>query len=273
MDEVKHSAEDGRNIRAIFCDFDWTLFDHNAGDFNRQGVLGLREAHDRGVKLIINSARTYHSIKGLHTFDLIPFDGFVVANGGACMIDGKTLYADFIPDADRDAILSELDRLGLGYNLIGQYATFIKVTYQEYVTDFYRVFREPYPLDISLYQGESILSIQVFSRQESDPELSALAARYHVTFNRFADTNVEMSAKEFLKSKGVDTIYRYLNLKPEEAMAFGDDLNDISMFNKVKYSVCMGNGKPLAKQAAYYVTDRIEEGGLYKALRHFGVID
>ena len=174
---------------------------------------------------------------------------------------------------DLAAILSELDRLGLGYNLIGQYATFIKVTNQEYVTDFYRVFREPYPLDISLYQGESILSIQVFSRQESDPELSALAARYHVTFNRFADTNVEMSAKEFLKSKGVDTIYRYLNLKPEEAMAFGDDLNDISMFNKVKYSVCMGNGKPLAKQAAYYVTDRIEEGGLYKALRHFGVID
>ena len=56
-------------------------------------------------------------------------------------------------------------------------------------------------------------------------------------------------------------------------MAFGDDLNDISMFHIVKYGVCMGNGKDEAKKEAFYVTDNIENDGLYKALKYFDVIN
>ena len=56
-------------------------------------------------------------------------------------------------------------------------------------------------------------------------------------------------------------------------MAFGDDVNDIPMFNSVKYSVCLGNGKEEAKKHAFYVTDTIENDGLYKALKHFELVD
>ena len=55
-------------------------------------------------------------------------------------------------------------------------------------------------------------------------------------------------------------------------MAFGDDLNDLSMFKLVNYSVCMGNGNEKAKKEAFYVTDNIENGGIYKALKHFNII-
>lgn len=260
-------------IKAIFCDFDWTLFDHKTRSFNQKGVEGLNLAHEKGVKLIIDSARTYHSLKGLNTFNLIPFDGFVVSNGGACMIDGKTLYADFIPDEVAKEMTAWLDEHGFGYNLICQYETFIKVRDRKLVKDFYKVFYEPYPSDISRYDGQRVLTIQVFCYPEHDRELRALCDKYHLLFNRFADTNTEICGREFLKSKGVKTIYDYLGLNRDEAMAFGDDLNDISMFDMVKYGVCMGNGKDEAKKHAFYVTDPIDEDGLYKALKHFGVID
>ena len=37
--------------------------------------------------------------------------------------------------------------------------------------------------------------------------------------------------------------------------------------------VAMGNGSPLAKQAADYVTDDIDDDGWAKACLHFGLID
>ena len=63
-----------------------------------------------------------------------------------------------------------------------------------------------------------------------------------------------------------------LELNKNEAMAFGDDINDIPMFEKVRYGICMGNGKEEAKKEAFFVTDNIENDGLYKALKHFEVI-
>lgn len=259
-------------IKAIFLDFDWTLFDHKTRTFNKKGVEALNKAHEKGVKLIINSARTYYALKGLKTFDLVPFDGYVVTNGGACMIDSKTLYADFIDDAIKNKIITFLDKHHFGYNLITQYNTYIKEVDKNIIKEFYDVFYEPYPLDFSKYQNEKVLAIQIFSRATDDPLLKEMADKYHLIFNRFADTNIELTAKEFLKSTGVKTIYNYLNLKKEEAMAFGDDINDIPMFEMVKYGICLGNGKEEAKKYAYYVTDNIENDGLYNALKHFKVI-
>ena len=260
------------NIKAIFCDFDWTLFDHKIRDFNKLGVKGLNIVHDKGIKLIINSARTYYSLKGLNTFNLIPFDGYVVANGGACIIDNKIIYALYIKDEIKNEIINFLNKNNYSYNLICLYDTFINDINKEIVNEFYQQFYEPYPIHISKYKDESCLSIQIFCREEDDEKLKVLANKYHLYFNRFSNCNVELTSHEFYKSKGVESIFNYLKLDKENAMAFGDDINDISMFDMVKYSVCLGNGNSKAKSHAFYVTDKIENNGLYNALKHFNLI-
>ncbi len=261
------------NIKAIFLDFDWTLFDHKTRCFNERGVEALNEAHGKGIKLIIDSARSYYSLKGLGTFELLPIDGFVVSNGGAAFTREKTLYADFIPDQAKDGFVALLERLGLGYNLITQHDTYIKEVDRALIDSFYQVYYEPYPLPISAYRGERVLAIQVFTLEKEDSVLKREAEHLGLLYNRFAENNVELTAREFLKSKGVKTMYDYLGLKKDEAMAFGDDLNDIPMFGMVKYGICLGNGKEEAKAKAYYVTDTIENDGLAKALVHFGIIE
>lgn len=260
------------SIKAIFLDFDWTLFDHKTRSFNEAGVQALNEAHEKGILLIIDSARTYHSLRGLGTFGKIPFDGFVVSNGGAAFTKEGILYADYMEDDARDDILRYLDGRGIGYNLICLEDTFIKERDQKVIKDFYSVWYEPYPLPIVEWKGERALAIQALMKEEEDPGLVALCRKHGIRFERFADNAVELTATEFLKSKGVQTMYNHLRLKPEEAMAFGDDLNDIPMFRMVKYGICLGNGKEEAKKAAYYVTDAIEKDGLAKALRHFGIV-
>ena len=265
--------ENMEKIRAIFLDFDWTLFDHKSKSFNLKGVEALNLAHHKGIKLIINSARSYYALKELKTFDLIPFDGYVVNNGGATIIDNKILYAYFIADDIKNEIIDYLNKHNYSYNLVTLYNTYIKETGKKIIDEFYSYFYEPYPLDIKEYKGEKVLSIQIFSYEESDPVLKELTSKFNLLYNRFTSTNVELTSKEFLKSEGIKTIYDYLKLSKDEAMAFGDDTNDIPMFQMVKYGICLGNGKDEAKKYAYYVTDNIENNGLFNALKHFNIID
>ena len=97
-------------IKAIFFDFDWTLFDHKTKSFNAKSIKALKKLHKKGVKLIINSARTYYSLKNLHTFDVYSFDGFVVSNGGAAIFNNKVLYFDGFkaPSSSDPSITSQI---------------------------------------------------------------------------------------------------------------------------------------------------------------------
>ncbi|MBQ5852530.1 MAG: HAD hydrolase family protein, partial [Rikenellaceae bacterium] len=75
------------------------------------------------------------------------------------------------------------------------------------------------------------------------------------------------------KQQGVDTMLAYFGISREEAMAFGDGGNDVSMLGHVGWGVAMGNAVDTAKQAAVYVTDTVDNEGICKALQHFGLID
>ena len=56
-------------------------------------------------------------------------------------------------------------------------------------------------------------------------------------------------------------------------MAFGDGENDMDMLRFAGVGVAMGNACDAVKAAADYVTDTVDNDGIEKALRHFGLID
>lgn len=57
-----------------------------------------------------------------------------------------------------------------------------------------------------------------------------------------------------------------------DTIAFGDAKIDIPMFNYCALSVAMASGGDEAKAAADYVTDEVDNDGLYKAFEHLGLI-
>ena len=75
-----------------------------------------------------------------------------------------------------------------------------------------------------------------------------------------------------LLQKGIDEIIRYFGIKLEETMAFGDGGNDITMLRHAAIGVAMGQAKEDVKAAADYVTAPIDEDGISKAMKHFGII-
>ena len=65
----------------------------------------------------------------------------------------------------------------------------------------------------------------------------------------------------------------YTGFSKDELAAFGDDYNDIDMFNLVGHGICMGNGVEEVKKKASWVTTPIEQDGIKNGLIHLGVIE
>ena len=61
-------------------------------------------------------------------------------------------------------------------------------------------------------------------------------------------------------------------LTREQAIAFGDGGNDVTMLQYAGIGVAMGNACAEAKAAADYITEDVTHDGLAHALEHFGLI-
>lgn len=74
------------------------------------------------------------------------------------------------------------------------------------------------------------------------------------------------------KARGIAQALNKLGLDFEDAMAFGDGVNDIEMLQTVGFGVAMGNAHPDVKAAADYVCPAAWEDGIYQGLQHLGLL-
>ena len=74
------------------------------------------------------------------------------------------------------------------------------------------------------------------------------------------------------KDKGIEQMMEHLQAPLEDVVVFGDDYNDLIMFDPRWTSIAMGNACDALKEKASYVTDANVNDGIEKACRHFGWI-
>lgn len=81
--------------------------------------------------------------------------------------------------------------------------------------------------------------------------------------------NLEITHSDAQKGIALSTIAKQLGIDLKDVMALGDNLNDVSMLERVGYSVAMDNAAPEVKTVAKYVTDSNENSGVGKAIKKF----
>ena len=58
-----------------------------------------------------------------------------------------------------------------------------------------------------------------------------------------------------------------LDIKPEETMVFGDQMNDLEMFDQAYYSFAVANAREEVKKAARFQADSNVNRGVLKVLK------
>ena len=74
------------------------------------------------------------------------------------------------------------------------------------------------------------------------------------------------------KRHAIEVLLDYLHADPKDTISFGDAKIDLSMFECCAYNVAMGNGGFEIKEAADYITDDVNEDGLYNAFKYLKLI-
>lgn len=82
----------------------------------------------------------------------------------------------------------------------------------------------------------------------------------------------DLGVKGIDKAYAIELVLKHHNMTKEDAISFGDAKIDLSMFEACGYNVAMGNGGPEIKEAADYITDDINDDGLYNAFKKIGLI-
>ncbi len=253
-------------IKAVFFDIDGTLVSfktHRVPESARKSVRALRE---KGVKVFIASGRRMNSIDNLGDLE---FDGFVTANGSQCQVGDRIIHARYIDRKDVEALAGS--GLSLPWGIVQQEQIYVNTMNREVrkVFDLLR-FRDPVVGPLSgVIDGETIQLLVFMKKGEEGPVMKYLpdceAVRWHPLF-------CDVIPKGSGKNVGIDKMLEYFGIDRSETMAFGDGGNDISMLEHVAVGVAMGNAEKEVKKVASYVTRSVDDNGIEKALRHYGLL-
>lgn len=78
---------------------------------------------------------------------------------------------------------------------------------------------------------------------------------------------------ETSKASGLAKVLEKEGLVPANAMMFGDGPNDMEIFDYVGLKIAMGNAVSELKEKADYITDTVEENGIFNALEKLGMVE
>ena len=256
-------------IKAVFFDIDGTLVSFKTHRVPESTVKALAALRDRGVRVFVASGRHLLSINNLGD---LQFDGYITLNGGYCMVGERVVYKHSIPPEDISSVVRYMEQTEeFPCIFVHEHALYMNYT-NELTKDVFRMLNFPEPPCVSLREaakGEIFQLVAFFTREQEGAIMSVMPCSEATRWNPlFTDVIPRGSSKQV----GVDKIIEYFGIPLEETMAFGDGGNDIPMLRHVGIGVAMGNAEDDVKQVADYVTASVDEDGIEKALRHFGVI-
>ncbi len=262
---MKRKLDD--EIKIIFFDIDHTLFDHQAGHFVTSSFKAMEKLQQKGTKIFLCTARPYRSMMWLGPFARLNFDGFIAVNGGLIAIGNKIIHKDLLEPALINKLVNYAKQRKLTLEIMTTENAFFATEESDISRQFMTNWKETKP-NYKPYRNEEVTSALLFSKDDEGQFLKTLGCYFH----RFCDVGTDIYPHHLQKGEGIDIVLKTLNMTKNNAMAFGDDIADISMFEHVKYGIAMGNAKEECKKKAYFVTKDISKDGVAYALKHFKLI-
>ena len=259
----------------LFFDIDGTIFDDNRHlpDSVRPA---METAHGNGHRLVINTGRTLCNMD--HRLDDFPLDGWIMGCGTRILYQGETLQS--LEYATEETLRLREVFLKLKLPLVWECDTsmyFDPLGAPHPSIAGFREWAEKRGIcrDVSEDDPE-FRAVKMFCFSDSDTiaEMEKETAKAGLPFTaiRRGPEAWEVVPAGYSKGKGMDVLRERLGVDRKDCFAFGDSRNDLTMFEHAGHSIAMGNATDEVKAVCTYVTDRPENDGIEKAMKHFGLI-
>ncbi len=194
-------------------------------------------------------------------------NSFICSNGQYIEIKGKEYYSRYITEQEKLDYLSELENVVWGYmtnddvKIIENESGIEKDIFCEEWMEYSYATKKDY------FNDDVLTIIIIDNKIENYPLISQNNNMY-----LWNNSNFDVMPNDINKGIGIKKLLEKYD-EPVEVFAFGDNFNDVQMFEVADNAICMGNGCDVAKKAADFVTKKASEDGILYALKKYGVIN
>lgn len=255
-------------IKAAFFDVDGTLLSHKTKRVPPSTRAALQKLKAAGIQCIVATGRQIREMQKLPVGD-IAFDGYITLNG-QLLLDGNrnVLFGTPITGKAKEFLVRLYTEKRIPALMVER-----EDVYLNFVDD--RVIRVQEAISSAIpplgaYTGKEIYQVCAYLGEGEEAILQPIAGECVMT--RWDLGGLDIIAKGGGKVTGIRRYLEAHGIAPEETIAFGDGENDMEMLKFAGIGVAMGNAWENVKACADYVTADIDDDGVEKALKHFGLI-
>lgn len=252
----------------FFFDIDGTLTDTATHKIVPSAERTLRALRENGHFVAIATGRVHY--KAAAFADSIDIRDMVCSGGGCLVEDGRIVDNQYLEKEAAKELLRNADRYGIGWILILDDTDKVYMRDLRFLeqagrrTELTEYVLEP---DLDYERLDGIFKIYLAMRKEEEAEHPWINTIGHL---RMGEGYCVWQYDR--KKDGILRMMSHLNADPAHVVVFGDESNDLVMFDPQWFSVAMGNGTEELKRRADYVTEANVDDGIEKACLKFGWI-
>ncbi|TFJ94239.1 HAD family hydrolase [Lentibacillus salicampi] len=257
--------------KLLFLDIDGTILkpDHTYSDKTKQAISTVKK---QGLEIFLATGRPLHEISELA--EDLDIHSFIAYNGAFAIHQGKTIVNEPIPEQNMKQfidIASKNDHELIMYTREKNYFTNLD---RPFISQFIDTFDlkanavfTPEITDKTL--GATVLNVPPEQVHLYEIESNLRLSPVHVNG---AENSYDILRKNVNKGYSVEQILELLDIQREQAIAFGDGMNDKEMLGTVGESFAMGNSHEDLFQYAKHKTASVADDGISTGLKQLGLL-
>jgi Cof subfamily protein (haloacid dehalogenase superfamily) len=259
-------------FKVVFLDIDGTILmpDHTYSNSTKEAIAQIQE---KGIKVFIATGRPLHEIQELA--DELNVDSFIGYNGAYAVYNHENILNERFNKKEITAFLEIAKK--------HHHEMVFYTSNKNYYTSLHHPLVEDFNKNFSLNQNallnedmmDQVLSMNILNLAPSQTNLYQLNENIRLSQvqgegNEHAYDVLRLDVN---KGEAVKKVLRTLNIPKEQAIAFGDGMNDKEMLESVGESFAMGNANPSLFQYAKHKTTSVMESGIYTGLKQLGLVN
>ncbi|WP_334328711.1 Cof-type HAD-IIB family hydrolase [Companilactobacillus sp. HBUAS59699] len=254
--------------RIAFFDIDGTLAGHKTSEDTTilsripdSAKSAIKELRRTGIEPVIATGRNHGMIKDI--LSDLNVESFISNNGRYVVFEGQVISHDTFDKEHLNAVVDYF----LEHDIEFCFETVEKL----------------YIYESSKFKGDGSMGfekipdgtipdniIQLIVMNERDiPETIPVP---DIKMLKVAPNVYDVTMNHSSKAIGIQKILSSMDIDALRTIAFGDEVNDLPMFEKVGFSVAMGDGNPDVQKVADYVTSNVYDDGIWNACKKLELI-
>lgn len=260
------------DYKTLFLDIDGTILkpDHTYSNSTKDAI---NQVQKKGIDVFLATGRPLHEIKELA--QELNVDSLIGYNGAYAVLHNETIVNEPMTKDTINHFIKVCHENGhemVLYTSDNNYFTSLNGSFSK---QFIAIFGLR---DNKIYNdkvSEQILSVTLMNVSPEETELYKLNEDIHLSQVNIEglEHSYDIIQKSVNKGKAIQHILALTNVQKQQAIAFGDGMNDKEMLTAVSEGFAMGNANPDLFAFAKHKTTSAAEDGIFNGLKQLGLVE